>query len=174
MKLLVIRHGRAGTAAAFAASGHNNDDLRPLTVDGRKRMRQAAKGLQSVCPKLDVLGTSPLVRAIETAQLVARAYGKDLSPTEVPALAPGSSRDELLAWLRAQDRAGGGDRTIGIVGHEPDLGLLVGWLLCGDDAVSIDLKKGAACLLDVPDDLAPGAANLTWLLPSRLLRRLAR
>jgi phosphohistidine phosphatase len=164
----VIRHGRAGTAAAFAASGHG-DDLRPLTVDGRKRMRRGAEGLAVACRRVDVLGTSPLVRAVETAQIVARAYGKGLSLTEVPALAPGSPRRELLTWLREQP----GDATVGVVGHEPDLGRLVGWLLAGEGGAAVELKKGAACLLDLPE-AAPGRGKLLWLLTPRQLRRLAQ
>src|SRR3954471_16837400 len=75
MLVLIIRHGRAGDPAEFARSGMG-DDLRPLTVEGRKRMRRNAEGLKAIVGKIDVIVTSPLVRTVETAQIVAKAFGK--------------------------------------------------------------------------------------------------
>jgi phosphohistidine phosphatase len=66
VKLLVVRHGPAGDGEAWKSEGRD-DRLRPLTPDGKKDMRQAAAGLATIIPHVDVLVTSPLVRATQTA-----------------------------------------------------------------------------------------------------------
>ena len=166
MKLLVIRHGPAGDREAWAAEGRD-DRLRPLTPDGKKEMRQVAKGLRTLIPGIDLIATSPLVRAVQTAEIVAKQYATE-SVTLEP-LAPGHDPDEVLHWLRehrSQD-------VTAVVGHEPDLSALAGYLLTRDRTSFLTLKKSGACLLDLSDSPKAGSANLQWLLIPRLLRRLA-
>ena len=86
MKLLVIRHGPAGDREAWATEGRD-DRLRPLTPDGKKEMRQVAKGLRTLIPGIDLIATSPLVRAAQTAEIVAKQYATESVALE--ALAPG-------------------------------------------------------------------------------------
>lgn len=165
MRLLVVRHAIAGDRDAFARTGRP-DDERPLTDEGRKKMRGIARGLRAVVPTLDLLATSPFVRARETAALLSAAYD-DLAVTEVAPLAHGGSREDLLAWLRGQ-RAD----TVALVGHEPDLGALIAWLVTGDPAPFVGLKKGGGCLLECPGPPGPGVTELRWVLTPKLLRRL--
>jgi phosphohistidine phosphatase len=68
----VIRHAPAADRAEFAKTG-KDDSERPLTDDGKTKMRRAARGLRSLVPKLDLLASSPYVRAHETAEIVADA-----------------------------------------------------------------------------------------------------
>jgi len=166
MRLLVIRHAIAGDRDAFAAETGRPDAERPVTPEGRKKMKSAARGLRAAVPSIDVLGTSPFTRARQTAEIVAEAYD-DLAVTEVPALASGGSREGVLDWLRSQ-RAD----LVALVGHEPDLGALIGWLVTGDAAPFVTLKKGGACLLVCPDAPGPGLAQLRWLVTPKLLTRL--
>jgi phosphohistidine phosphatase len=164
--LLVVRHAIAEDRLEWSRSG-KPDDERPLTAEGRKKMAAAARGLVAVVPALGVLGTSPHVRARQTADIVAEAYGKP-QPVEVAALAHGGSRDQLLAWLQRQHE----QAVVAVVGHEPDLGELIGWLITGVPEGIVVLKKGGACLLAFPGAPAPGAAELDWVLTPKLLRRL--
>jgi phosphohistidine phosphatase len=165
MNLIVIRHGRAGSPAEFAKSGMG-DDLRPLTVEGRRRMRNNAAGLKMILGQLDAIGNSPLVRAVETAQIVAKAFGKVVMK-EIPELAPGGKRERVLHWLAQQSA----NATVAIVGHEPSLSNLVSWLVTGSDRNSFfELKKGGACALRL-EKLAAGAGELQWLMTPRQLRR---
>jgi phosphohistidine phosphatase len=167
MRLLVIRHAIAGDREAFARETGRPDAERPITAEGRKKMRDCAAGLRAVASDLAVLGTSPYVRARQTADLVAEAFD-GLTVTEVPALASGGPRDELIAWLGEQHAA-----CVGVVGHEPDLGMLIGWLVTGDDAAPfVSLKKGGACLLEMEGPAGPASAELRWVLTPKLLRRL--
>lgn len=166
MDLLVIRHAIAGDRAEWAKTGRP-DGERPLTDEGRERMREIGRALQRLVPKLDLLATSPLVRAVQTAEIVNEAYD-DLDVVDAPPLGHGGALDEVRAWLATRTES-----RIAIVGHEPDLGQLVSWFLLGDPSGGITLKKGGACLLRFAGPLDPGTAELRWFLPPKVLRQLA-
>ncbi len=165
MKLLVIRHGPAGKREAWAQETDAPDDLRPLSKGGRKKTRRAARGLAEEVGSLDVLATSPLVRAAETATIVADAFG-GMEHESLDALRPERRPDELLAWLRGHDPGA----TAAVVGHDPHLGFLAGWLLTGRSDAFVELKKGAALLLEFDDPPSGGNAVLLWSLAPRHLR----
>lgn len=166
MQLLVIRHAKAEDALDFAQRGEP-EALRPLTDSGRKKMQRAAAGLLSELEFIDVLAASPLLRARQTAEIVAEVYvGR--SVMELDALAPGGDPDELLAWLRGHSDVS----VVAVVGHEPDLGELIGHLVCGHHESIIALKKGAACLLSLDPDVTPGRARLLWSLTAAQLASL--
>jgi phosphohistidine phosphatase len=166
VKLLVIRHGPAGDRDAWTAQGRD-DRLRPLTADGKKEMRQVAKGLATLVPEIELIATSSLVRATQTAEIVADQYGSETVTLEP--LAPGGEPDEIVSWLREQRSTG----TIALVGHEPDLSALVSHLLARAPSSFVTLKKSGACLLQLDQPPKPGRATLTWLLTPRVLRQLA-
>ena len=173
MNLLVIRHAIAEDKEAFAASGRS-DDQRPLTEEGRSKMRRAAEGLRAACPRVAVLGSSPLLRARETADIVAPAL--HIRRVEiVEALRPERPFEELGVWLRRRIGPNGGDAdtTIAIVGHEPHLSGLVTWLMTSGTDSRIELKKGGACLLRFERMPAAGEAILRWALTPSQLRGLA-
>jgi phosphohistidine phosphatase len=162
LTLVLIRHAIAEDRAEFARTGHG-DDQRPLTDEGRRRMRLAAAGLRAVLPELDLLASSPLVRAWETAEIVSDAYG-GLPVDRLDAAASGDG-DELLRVLRATEPG----TTIAVVGHEPTHGDWTGWLLTGRAAGFVRYKKGEACALEFSGDVRPGAAELLWKLRPRHL-----
>ena len=166
MKVLVIRHAIAEDRRKFAKTGED-DGLRPLTPRGRRRMRTGARGLRRVAPKLEVLATSPLVRAVQTAEVVAAAY-EDLKVVRLPHLTPEGSVHALLKWLKERKH----DSTVALVGHEPQLGGFVSWLLTGLTDSFVPLKKGGACLVELRDQVRPGRGRLLWSLAPGQLRRL--
>ena len=166
MTLYVLRHG----IAEDAASG-GDDRLRQLTPRGRMKMRAGALGLKRLGLTLDVLLTSPLVRAAETAAIVSDVYGGSVQPAELPALAQGVPPAETVKALRACARHG----DVMIVGHEPGLSGVVALLTAGSaDGVALELKKGGLAAIDVDGAPAPGHGTLRWLLTPRQLRRLGR
>lgn len=167
MRLLVIRHGPAGDPAEWEAEGRD-DRLRPLTPDGKKEMRRVAKGLAELVSEIEILASSPLVRAMQTAEIVGDEYR--CKPVTLEALAPGNDPDQVVQWLRQRHSAG----TVAVVGHEPDLSTLVCYLLAGGRSSFLTLKKSGVCLLELTDTLGPGSATLEWLLIPRVLRRLAK
>jgi phosphohistidine phosphatase len=165
MQVLLIRHAAAEDAEEFARAG-GDDALRPLTKMGRWKMERIARGLHTVVPAIDVLASSTLVRARQTAEIVAEAY-RDLSPEAIPSLAPASRPGAFVQWLRRQEAA-----TVAAVGHEPHLPALAGLLVTGHAQPWLSFKKGGACLLDFEGEVAPGEARLVWMLTPALLRRL--
>lgn len=165
MKVLIVRHGPAGDGAAWEAEGRD-DRLRPLSAEGKKEMRRVAAGLAILVQDVPLVATSPLTRAVQTAEIVAAEYGCEIVPLEP--LAPGHDPEETVRWLREQQP----DVTVGLVGHEPHLSTLVGYLLTDMQASFLDLKKGGACLLKIADPVQPGGGTLAWLLTPRALRLL--
>ena len=123
------------------------------------------RGLARLVPRLDVLATtSPLVRAQQTAELVARRY-RGLESRLLPELSPHEPFDRLMAWLAARDPG----ETLALVGHEDRLSIFVSWLLTGRPESRLVLKKSGACLLRIEGRCEPGGALLEWLLtPSQL------
>ena len=165
MRLVVIRHAIAEDREEFAGL-RKDDALRPITRDGAREMERNVDGLRVAVPRIDRLASSRLVRARQTAAIVGAAYGL----TEVPALdalAPEHPPDAILEWLRQLPDLD----VVAIVGHEPHLGILVTWLLTGQQASCLVLKKGGACFLEL-DRLQPRAGRLRWLLTPSQLRHL--
>jgi phosphohistidine phosphatase len=166
VKLLIVRHGPAGDPEEWEREGRD-DRLRPLTPKGKKEVRKAAAGLVRLVPALDLLATSPWTRAAQTAEIVNQEYGCEIE--EVEQLTSDHRPEHLMPWLQAQRS----HEAVGVVGHEPHLGLLVGFLLTGKSVSFVDLKKGGACLLDLDDPSRSGSGVLQWLLTDRELRRLS-
>jgi phosphohistidine phosphatase len=169
MKLLVIRHGLAGERDEWAGTG-KPDSQRPLTDEGRRKMKRGARGLLSIVPRIDVLAASPLVRAAQTAEIVAEEYGGGLRIETVAELSPERRPDELLGWLRSQQPGS----IAAIVGHEPHLGFLAGWLLTARNDSFIEFRKGGAVMLDFDDPPSGGNAVLAWGLTPKQLRTLGK
>jgi len=129
-------------------------------------MRRAARGLHRLVPAVDLLACSPFARCRQTAEIVGRLY-HGLEPVPLPALAPGAAPRAVLQWLRAQ----AADATIVLVGHEPDLGRLTGYLLTGGVSAIARYKKGAAALLEFSGEVDSGAGMLAWFLTAAQLGR---
>jgi phosphohistidine phosphatase len=166
MDLLIIRHAVAGDRDSFAKTG-KRDELRPITEEGTRKMLRAAQGLRRVVEQIDYLATSPLVRARQTAQIVADEFGIQVSE-KTDVLSPEAKLSQFAQWLdehRSRD-------VVAIVGHEPHLSTLVTWLVSGVDESRVELGKGGACLLTLDGRPRKGGARLRWLLTPRQLREI--
>ena len=166
MQLLVIRHGIAEDPSTVVATGQD-DTGPPLSKEGKQMMKGVVAGLRELVDKVDVIGASPLLRAQQTAQIVAKAYN-DLPIVTVEDLLPESDPPALMSWLRRQSTF----NVVAIVGHQPNLGLLVTWLMSGVKASRVALTKGGTCLLEFSDSVSAGNATLRWLLTSAQARRI--
>lgn len=159
MELFFVRHGIAEEAAADAT-----DEARALTEEGISKMQAAAKGMKKLGVRPDLLLSSPLVRARQTADIVATILGSTV--TETPILSPGCDLQDIMRLL-AENRAA---QQVMLVGHEPDLSIIVGALTGGS---RVEMKKGSMALVDMAV-LSHGGGTLTWLLPPKILRALGK
>jgi phosphohistidine phosphatase len=168
MRLIIIRHGPAGDKEAFAKTG-KDDSLRPLTPAGKKKMKRAATSLRRLFPRIDLLATSPLKRAQQTAAIVYKVYGDKPQFIELDLLSgDGQDPARFVTWLKDHDRD---DAVLAIVGHEPDLSRWASWLLTGQKKGFVQLKKGAACVIDFEKRVAGGKGMLYGLFQPRELVR---
>lgn len=163
VELYIIRHGLAGERGDYP-----NDDERPLTGEGIHKTRRVAKRLHSLNIRFDLILTSPLARARQTAEIL-QSHKLSSQLEESATLAPGGDLKIWLSWLQ-QWRQGGGN-CLAIVGHEPDLGEWVETLVWGDSRQNIVLKKAGVIGLLLPDqEESPiGQSQLFWLTPPRFL-----
>lgn len=148
--LLIMRHGPA------EAPGPGGDAARRLSVAGRSQVEQAATALADLLPSPRRIYSSPLVRARETAELLAGHFGVQRVDT-TPLLAPGVNFVPLANEL-ARTRGG----LVAMVGHEPDLSGFMHWQLGLGTRARVDVGKGCACLLELA---RPGEAVLRALYP---------
>jgi phosphohistidine phosphatase len=163
MDVMIVRHAIAVDREEATVHGMADRD-RPLTKKGRERARRAFKRLAKRTPALVSLLTSPLARAVQTAELVGKAF--DIGYEETTALLPDAAPSEL-AELLAEDA---GVSPVAVVGHEPHLSQWVGWALTGKARSVVELRKAGACLVRFEDAPRPGQGRLVWLSPPSLSR----
>lgn len=164
MQLLIVRH-----AIACERDPHQwrNDRARPLTPAGMKRSRQAARGLKEFIRAPDRVLTSPLVRARQTARILTEVAGWPTAEEAVE-LSPGAPPWAVLSRFE-ENRAA----LVALVGHQPELGVLLAACLVGEgESLSIELKKNAVVCVTFEGPPRAGRATLKWLATPRMLRRL--
>jgi phosphohistidine phosphatase len=165
MEIYLVRHA---IAVERGTPGYPNDD-RPLTDDGREKMEKAAKGIATLVEDFDLILTSPLSRARETAEIVAHAVVGDADVHLTDALLPPAAPVEALALLGKYRDC---ERVL-LTGHEPNMSRLATALLGGDASV-IEFKKGALCRIDVAGRALKNPGTLIYLLPPRVLRTMGK
>jgi phosphohistidine phosphatase len=146
------------------------DERRRLTPEGRERMQQAARGLRALGVRFDLVLTSPLFRAIETAEIIADALGIDRSLIhQTSALMPGATAASLTNAVRKQTV-----ESIALVGHQPDLGQTISRIVCGYPDAAIQFRKGSVCAITVTETAPAVRGSLSWMLTSKQLRLIGK
>jgi len=147
--LYFLRHGKAGSPRA------KDDDARQLTDTGVAALRSAAPLWRRLNLRPDVVLSSPLARALQTADLFCEAVGGE--PTADDRLRPGATWGELARAMAAHPDS----RRVMFVGHEPDLSSAVAEL---SGAASVRMRKGGLACLEFYGTPEPGGGELAWLL----------
>lgn len=164
MDVLIVRHARAEDRNIFALSG-KPDSQRPLTEEGKERMARAMPGLSRFVFAVHAIATSPWLRALETAEIMADHFGPE--PEIIDVLEPPVDFEGVCRWLGEQRGS-----CVALVGHEPDLGWLASRLLSGGDESFIPLKKAGACLIGFEGPPAAGSGELRWLITPAQMRKI--
>jgi phosphohistidine phosphatase len=163
-ELYLVRHA----IAEARGDAWPDDTKRPLTEAGISRFRKAARGLSQLGVALDIILTSPLVRARQTADILAAASESRPHVVTAESLIPGGSYQAVLADLEKQSRRS----RIALVGHEPGIGELAARLV--GSRHPFEFKKGGVCRIDV-DALPPDEpGKLRWFATPRILRELRK
>ena len=167
MELLLVRH-----AIAFEHNAKRwpDDGERPLSPRGMLRARHAAAGLKRIgLPPAQVLA-SPLLRTQQTAAILTQFAGWPKA-TSCPQLLPGGSPQELLALLTRAHPTRTHEWRIAVIGHQPDLGRLLGACLPGNaGGAAFEFRKMGVALIAFHGAPRAGHGELRWLVPPRLLR----
>lgn len=148
MEIYLLRHADAVSAVGVS------DEERPLSDEGRRTIEKAAGGMQRLGLKFDLILTSPLLRARQTAEIVAKTLGSEIPKISQPLMSGGNPR-ECLRDPRLQNI-----RKVLLVGHAPDLGIFLGDLIGKGE---IRLSKGALACVEVSSMPPEAAGKLLWL-----------
>jgi len=162
--LYLLRHG----IAARRGTAWRHDADRPLTKKGAKKIRDVAKAMRDLGLSFDIILSSPLRRAKETADIVARVLRCRKKLRFTDHLKIGGSPEALVHEITTRHRKAG---AVLLVGHEPYLSRLISVLVSGTEDLSIRMKKGGLCKLSVQSLRHGRCATLQWLVgPSLVLR----
>jgi phosphohistidine phosphatase len=163
MRAYLVRHG---IALDIGEKGVTTDAERPLSADGRQKTAQVGKGLAHLDCRPNRILTSPLQRAAQTAEILARELRTAANAVESSELlSPGATPEATVRWLAAQT-----DAEIMLVGHVPDMPHLASLLVAGHTHAGFEFKKAGACCLTWDGAARPGAAHIEWLLQPTHIR----
>jgi phosphohistidine phosphatase len=167
MILYIVRHA---IAVPRGTPGIEDND-RALTDEGISKMKQAAVGLCRLGYVPEIILSSPLVRAKQTAEILLQAFGKGVELQMFPALAPEGSRKELFREIGSLEK--GRIQRLMIVGHQPSLGEIAGEIAFGSSRYYIEFKKGGVCVIELEEAHGTPKGTLVELLKPAVLRGLA-
>jgi phosphohistidine phosphatase len=162
-EIYLVRHA----IAAERGDDWPDDSKRPLTERGISRFRESVGGLKELDAVIEEIFTSPLVRARQTADLLAAGVQGRPSVKLLDAIAPGHPPATVMAQLAKAAKR----RCIALVGHEPDLGELAAYLIGARRPMPF--KKGGMCRIDVASLSTKAAGTLVWFVTPKILRKLA-
>ncbi len=165
-ELYLLRHA---IAVERRKEGHEDDAQRPLTPEGERKMQRIAEAMRKLDLAFDLILSSPLVRARQTADIVAEEFKLTECRKFSSHLAPEGDPRDLIRELKRLYRS---SRRVILVGHEPYLSSLMATLLAGRTDIDINLKKGGLCLLSIGSLQHGRCAVLEWLLTPRQMAKI--
>ena len=161
-----MRHGDAGKTIPSGSS----DSKRPLTVAGEKEMIIISKALKKMGIRLDVILTSPLKRAHQTADIVAKEFKAQNKLRQMRELSPEGDKKALYQSLSSFKEG----TSILLVGHNPYLSEMVSEVVTDDSSVRLDLKKGGIVRIRVTAPAPKLKGELRWIITPRLSRLISK
>ncbi|HEY1305844.1 MAG TPA: phosphohistidine phosphatase SixA [Vicinamibacterales bacterium] len=162
-EIYIVRHA----IAAERGEAWPDDTKRPLTTRGVNRFRDSLAGLKWLDFAVDEIFSSPLVRAKQTADLLAAGIQGSVGVKILDALAPGHAPAVVMGQLAKAAKR----QRVALVGHEPDLGGLAAHLIGASHALAF--KKGGMCRIDIGALSPRRTGSLVWFVTPKMLRKLA-
>jgi phosphohistidine phosphatase len=167
MNLYVLRHG---IAVEPGTPGFEKDSDRPLTTEGKDRLRQIAAAMKKMDLRFDLILSSPFLRAKQTAEIITESLKLKKQLAFSDALAPDGNPKALVRQLTELKPV---PENILLAGHEPYLSQLIGLLTTGETGVAVGLKKGGLGKLEAQSLHYGRCAQLVWLLTPRQMELMA-
>lgn len=167
MFLYIVRHAVAEEREDFAKK-NADDSLRPLTPKGKKKLQKMILNLEKDFENLDLIVTSPYVRAKQSAQVIADV-ADNAKVVESGELVPHAPPQSLVKWLKSHC---GKHKKVVVVGHEPHISSFTSFLLTGNATENfVEMKKSSVALLDIGnfEDITPSKAKLLWLVSPKVM-----
>ena len=163
LELYLIRHG----VAAARGEEYPDDSKRPLTGRGIARLKKQAKALEDLGVGFDLIITSPLVRARQTADLIAESLKLKPPVATSDSLAPAGTPAAVIQEIVKHARKA----RVALVGHEPNIGELAARLIGA--RTPLEFKKGAVCRIDFEVLPPKGLGQLRWFVTPKMLRTIS-
>jgi phosphohistidine phosphatase len=167
MNLYIVRHA---IAVPRGTPGYDDDSQRPLTDTGRKKMKKIVKGLLQLDLDLDVILSSPYVRARDTAKILAKEFDLQDKIAFSDNLIPPGNFENLVSEIHEKYDVD----NLALVGHEPMLSSLISWLATGNTDMRVTLKKGGVAYLSTDNLYQGGRATLELLLTPSFMVELSK
>ena len=161
MEIYILRHG---IAVEPGTAGYADDSERPLTSKGERKLTRITEAMKAMELSFDRILSSPYVRARQTAEIVAEAFGAAKKLDFSDHLTPNGSSKKLIEFLNQIEPL---PNSVLLVGHEPHLSGLISRLVSGNVALALELKKGGLCKLTTGSLKYGRCATLEWLLTPR-------
>lgn len=167
MDVILLRHGKAGDRDPKLFP---DDTKRPLTAEGALELRDICTGLRRIGLAFDFLVTSPLLRAHQTADIVAEVFEWKEPPQVSDVLGQGCTTGKVIALLAKFPP----DARVALVGHEPDLSRVAAELIGRSGDAALELKKGGVACVRYEGPAAMGLGTLAFLFKPSQLRKIGR
>jgi phosphohistidine phosphatase len=158
MEIYLLRHG-----IAEDRRNSGTDAERPLTAEGKEKLRRVLDRARSAGVEPSLMLSSPLVRAVQTAELAAEVLGYKGKIVRTDALLSEATPEALWAEVRSRR----GEEAVLLAGHEPHLSTSVAYLL-GTPTLTVEMKKGALVRIDVERLSGEPRGMLKWMLTAAL------
>lgn len=158
MQVYLLRHGIAEEASASTP-----DADRALTSEGKRKLKRVLSSIAAAEVRIDVIVSSPLKRALQTAEIARTCFKTEESILQSRALQPNASPEGVWDEIRAHRSA----EALMLVGHNPLFAGLAGHLL-GSDSIHVDFKKGAVMSIEFESLGTKPRGVLRWYVTPRL------
>jgi phosphohistidine phosphatase len=158
MNIYLIRHGDSEKSSV-----DKKDFQRELTSSGKNMTKKAALQWKKIIPEFDYIISSPYIRAVQTAELIAEIFSPNNGIITDIKLAPGSKTDDLIEVIYTYK-----SRNIAIVGHQPDLAEHVSYLISASHAY-VEFKKSSIAKLSFGSKVKAGKGTLDFLIPPEII-----
>lgn len=164
MELFILRHGEAGQRS------NSSDRIRPLTSAGKSEIFEIAKALKIIGLKFDLVVTSPLKRAYDTAMIVSEVFNIGNKVQVWNELSPEGQRTEIYRKISQLSE----EYAVLIVGHQPLLGEMINDMIhkAKSSPCNLLLKKGGIARIRLLRKSNIPKGELKWLLSPRILKNI--